>query len=103
MDALSSRYGWRDVHRHFQVQVLRAGWDNTVPCSEHRKCPWAPGREHSTFVWGQDENTGGGRLIERLKEALKIDSRGGMYTNVVSVAGKSCARNFGKKSQQAVH
>ena len=39
---------------------------------------------------------------ERLKEALKIGSRGGVYTNVVSVAGNSYAGNFGK-SQQAVH
>ena len=72
MDALPSRYGWRDVHGRSQVQVQRAGWDNTMSCSEHRKCPWSLGREHSTLVWGEDEATGGGRLIERLKEALNM-------------------------------
>lgn len=67
------------------LHVLCAGWDNTVSRSENREYLKTPGREYSTLVWGENKAASGGRLIGRLKEALKVGCRGAMYTDVVGV------------------
>ncbi len=84
MDALPSGYGRSDERRRSQVQVLCAGWDDTVFCSEHRKYSGAPWRKYSTLVWGKNEATSRRRFMESLEEALKVRSRVGMHTDVSS-------------------
>ncbi len=74
-----------------------------VFCSEHRKYSGAPWRKYSTLVWGKDEATSRRRFMESLEEALKVRSRVGMHTDVISVTEDSSTGNVGKKCQQAVH